>query len=206
MKIWSRDFTRTEKILLLVLSVLLIGLLYYQLVDKPVRTSIASARAELEALQTEYNAVTIKASNLEKLQSEINEIKGSGSLSRMESYNNSRAEIALLNDILSETLDYTIEFSDVTRSNEQIRRNFTLKFRTRDYSAMRRVIEQLCNSKERCLVTEMRCQTTRNDRESYVTADVTATFYETMVGGKPDAGLPEDSAAVQEVPEDNLGF
>ena len=199
MKMWSRDFTRTEKILLLVLSVLLIGLLYYQLVDKPVRTSIASARAELESLQTEYDAVAIKAKNLEQLQSEINEIKGSGSLSRMESYNNSRAEIALLNDILSETLDYTIEFSDVTRSNEQIRRNFTLKFRTQDYSAMRRVIEQLCNSKERCLVTVMRCQTTRNETEYYVTANVTATFFETMVGGRPDAGLPEDSAAVQEV-------
>ena len=197
MKMWSRDFTRTEKILLLILSVLLLGLVYYQLVDRPVRTSIASAHAERDALQTEYNAVSIKAKNLERLQNEIDEIKGSGSLSRMASYNNSRAEIALLNDILSDTLEYTIEFSDVTRSNEQIRRNFTLKFRTRDYSAMRNVIEQLCNSRERCLVTEMRCQTTRNEKESYVTANVTATFFETMVGGKPDAGLPEDSAAAQ---------
>ena len=197
MKIWSRDFTRMEKILLLILSVLLIGLVYYQLVDKPVRTSIASARAERESLETELNAVRNKVQNLEKLQGEINEIKGSGSLSRMESYNNSRAEIALLNDILTDTLDYTIEFSDVTRNKEQIRRNFTLKFRTQDYSAMRRVIEQLCSSKYRCLVTEIRCQTTRNEKESYVTANVTATFFETMVGGKPDAGLPEDSAAAQ---------
>ncbi|MBQ3391818.1 MAG: type II secretion system protein M [Lachnospiraceae bacterium] len=198
MKIWSRDFTRLEKILLLVLSVILVALVYYQFVDRPVRTSIASARAESQALQTELDAVKIKAKNLERLQNEIDEIKGSGSLSRMESYNNSRAEIALLNDILADTLDYTIEFSDVTRSNEQIRRNFTLKFRTQDYSAMRSVIEQLCSSKERCLVTEMKCQTTRNEKESYVTANVTATFFETMVGGKPDAGLPEDSAQTEQ--------
>ena len=118
MKIWSRDFTRLEKILLLVLSVILVALVYYQFVDRPVRTSIASARAESQALQTELDAVKIKAKNLERLQNEIDEIKGSGSLSRMESYNNSRAEIALLNDILADTLDYTIEFSDVTRSNE----------------------------------------------------------------------------------------
>ena len=199
MKIWSRDFTRFEKILLLVLSILLIGLLYYQFVDKPVRKATASAKEESAMIETELAIVSARATHLGKLQKEMNEISaaGGGRISRMESYNNSRAEIALLNDILSDTLNYTISFADVTRSNDQIRRNFTLEFRTTDYYSMRKIIERLCNSEYRCLVDEIRCKMTKNDKESYVTAKLNATFYETMVGGTPDAGLPKDSASAE---------
>ena len=194
MKLWSRDFTRREKSLLVILSVILMALLYFLVVDRPVRTAIASANAEAEALRTELAAVQGKALRLEKLKKELGEVKEHGELSRMESYNNSSAEISFLYDILAETQQYNIEFSDITRNGDQIRRNFSLKFRTRDYDAMRSVINRLCASEYRCLVDEIRCQRTINDRESYVTANVTATFYETMVGGKPDAGLPKDSA------------
>ena len=198
MKIWSRDFTRTEKILLAVLFILLFGYAYYLLVDAPVRKGIASAQAEAQAVEAEMSAVSAKARYLEQLQQELNEVKTRDSLSRMESYNNSNAEVAFLHDVLgSSTLDYTIEFSDITRYKDQIRRNFSVQFRTRDYNGMRLIIENLCASRYRCLVNEIRCQMTSTEKESYVTANVTATFFETMVGGKPDAGLPEDLAEVQ---------
>ncbi|MBO5574435.1 MAG: type II secretion system protein M [Clostridium sp.] len=198
MKIWSRDFTRTEKILLAVLFILLFGYAYYLLVDAPVRKGIASAQAEAQAVEAEMSAVSAKARYLEQLQQELNEVKTRDSLSRMESYNNSNAEVAFLHDVLgSSTLDYTIEFSDITRYKDQIRRNFSVQFRTRDYNGMRAIIEKLCASRYRCLVNEIRCQMTNTEKESYVTANVTATFFETMVGGKPDAGLPEDLAEVE---------
>ena len=194
MKIWSRDFTRREKVTLFGLLILLIAILYFQCVDRPVRTSINAARAEAQEIETEMSIVAAKVRQLTKMQNELDDVKGSGVLSRMESYNNSSAEISFLYDILAETQQYNIEFSDITRNGDQIRRNFSLKFRTRDYDAMRNVITRLCASEYRCLVDEIRCQRTINERESYVTANVTATFYETMVGGKPDAGLPKDSA------------
>ena len=194
MKIWSRDFTRREKATLFGLLILLIGILYFQCVDRPVRTSINAAKAEALEIETEMSVVAAKVRQLTKMQNELDDVKGSGVLSRMESYNNSSAEISFLYDILAETQQYNIEFSDITRNGDQIRRNFSLKFRTRDYDAMRNVITRLCASEYRCLVDEIRCQRTINERESYVTANVTATFYETMVGGKPDAGLPKDSA------------
>ena len=194
MKIWSRDFTRREKLTLFGLLILLIGILYFQCVDRPVRTSINAARAEAQEIEAEMSVAAAKVRQLTKMQNELDDVKGSGVLSRMESYNNSSAEISFLYDILAETQQYNIEFSDITRNGDQIRRNFSLRFRTRDYDAMRNVITRLCASEYRCLVDEIRCQRTINERESYVTANVTATFYETMVGGKPDAGLPKDSA------------
>ncbi|MBR2729025.1 MAG: hypothetical protein IKD92_04035 [Lachnospiraceae bacterium] len=197
MKIWSRDFTRFESILLVILGVLLVGMVYVQFVDRPVRAAIASSKAECSAIETELSVVKARADRLDKLNSEMEQIRSDGATTRMESYNNSKAEIQMLNDVLSEADQYTINFADVTRSNDQIRRQFTLTFRTSDYHSMRRIIEKLCASPYRCLIDEIRCTATSNSKESYVSANVTATFFETMVGGTPDAGLPEDSAAAE---------
>ena len=46
MKAFSRSFTLKEKILLLLLSLVLIGLAYYQFVDQPVRSALVQAQAE----------------------------------------------------------------------------------------------------------------------------------------------------------------
>ena len=51
MKILSRDCTRAEKIILALLALVLVGLAYYQFVDKMVRESIEKANAEAEALR-----------------------------------------------------------------------------------------------------------------------------------------------------------
>ena len=196
MKIWSRDFTRFEKGLLLVLALVLVGLAYFFFVDRPVRSSIAKAEAEYEAMEPEVAAVNAKAARLEKLSKETYSMKEDGSISYMASYNNSKEELALLNDILSDTVQYTVTFTNVTRNNNQIRRNFSLQFRTEDYASMWEVINGLCESEYRCLVGDIKCQAAKErDGSRYVTADVTATFFETMVGGTPDAGLPEDKGS-----------
>ncbi len=193
MKVWSREFTRTEKVLLLILAVILVGLVYYQFVHRPVQKAIETAEAEYSSLQTEYTVAKAKADQLKALEEELEDMKGSGSASYMASYNNAKAEVALLNDILSDTRQYNISFANVTRSGNQIRRNFTLQFRTDDYEAMRSVIDGLLTSPYRCLVGDIQCSMgqERNGAD-YVSANVTATFFETMEGGTPDAGLPED--------------
>ena len=199
MKVLSRDFTFKEKILLLVLVLVLIGLGYYQFVDKPVRTNIAKAQQEQEALQVELTAVNTKIATLEKMQNEINDIASSGEVSVMPSYNNSRNVTKLLNDVLG-NLGYSITCSNVTRNGDQIRRNISLQFICPDYSSMQRVFQELTGSEYRCLLGDITGSiNTRyyHEDDDSVTVNATATFYETMVGGTPDSGLPEDSAAAQ---------
>ena len=195
MKILSRDFTRTEKIILAILALVLVGLAYYQFVDKRVRESIEKANAEAEAIRVELTAVEAKIQRMEEMQAELDSI-------HMGSYNNSKEELAFLNDVLKSALQYSITFSNVTRDGDQIRRNFSLQFTTADYAAMERLINQLCNSKLRCLINDISYSVTRynysaEDRERYgvdwyerVNVNCTATFFETMVGGTEDAGLP----------------
>ncbi len=190
MKILSRDFTVKEKILLLLLCLVLIGLAYYQFIDKPVRASIAQANAEKQALELELQTVQSKIVQLEKMQSEIDTLTNSGKVSIMPSYNNSKEVNELLNKVLGR-LGYAITFSNVTRSGDQIRRNISLRFTAPSYATMERVLDQLAKSEYRCLIGNVSCsQNNSRDGGTSVTVNLTATFYETMVGGTADPGLP----------------
>ena len=195
MKIMSRDFTLSEKIMLLILALILLGLVYYWFVDQTVRSSITASNIEAESIQTQMDAVEKRILYLQSLQNSMDELEDAGNLSWMGSYNNSKAEVAFLNDILADTQEYSISFAAVTRSGDQIRRNFTLKFQTRNYKAAQDIIVRLCSGTDRCLVGDIKCSIAK-DRK--VTTSASATFFETMVGGTPDAGLPADSASVNQ--------
>ena len=191
MKILSRDFTRAEKILIAVLALILLGLAYYQFVDRPVRQSIANAQSEADMLQSEVTAAQARLAAAQKVKNSLDELEASGQKSWMGSYNNGKAEVAFLNDILADTLKYSVTFSNVTRNGNQIRRNFSLRFQTANYPEARDVITRLLQGENRCLMGDMKCSV---DESGTVTIDATATFYETMVDGIADAVLPSDSA------------
>ncbi len=188
----SRDFTNTEKILIVLLIVLLLGLMYYQFVDKNVRSVTDNAKVEAQSLETQIDEARQRAEKLRNLQNTLDKLEEQGKLSYMGSYNNSKAEVRFLNDLLADTLTYSIDFSSVTRSGNQIRRSFKLKYQTGGFRAAREIIESLLKSDNRCLVSDINCSISTS---GVTNVEANAIFYETMVGGTPDAGLPVDSAA-----------
>ena len=192
MKIMSRDFTRNEKILIVILALILLGLAYYQFVDKTVRGSIVNAQSEASMLETELAAAQARLAAAQQVKNSMDELEASGQKSWMGSYNNSKAEVAFLNTILADTLQYSVTFSDVTRTGDQIRRSFTLEYRTASYASAHEIMARLCQSHDRCIVSDASCSL---ENDGVVVVRQAATFYETMVGGIPDAGLPADSAA-----------
>ena len=199
MKVLSRDFSLKERLLLLLLGLVLVGLAYYQFVDQPVRTALASAAAETESLTAELKTVDAKLERMRRMRAEVEDITAGGTASEMGSYNNSKAEIAMLNDVLDDTLQYSITFANVTRNGDQIRRNFTLQFTTDSYESMEQILEDLSESHYRCLIGDLRCNASRdgNVMKGNITVNATATFFETMVGGTPDAGLPQSKPAAK---------
>ncbi len=193
MKLFSRDFTTTEKILIVILALILLALVYYQFVDKTVRTTIENAQSEAMMLETEIDAAQIRALRLRTLKDSMDQMEAEGKLSWMGSYNNSKAEVRFLNDLLADTLSYSIEFANVTRNGNQIRRSFKLRYQTGGFRKAREIVEQLRESENRCLVSDIKCSM---ESSGVTTLEANATFYETMVGGVADAGLPADAAAV----------
>ena len=197
MKILSRDFTLKEKLLLVLLGLILVGLAYFQFVDRPVREALEIAHAEADSLSTELQTVEAKLEKMRRMRAELDDVTAGGTASEMGSYNNSKAEISMLNDVLSEALQYSITFANVTRSGDQIRRNFTLQLTTDNYETMEHIVSTINASHYRCLIGDLRCNASKNEdlMKGAITVNATATFYETMVGGTPDAGLPQSQPA-----------
>lgn len=188
MKIMSREFTLGERLLLMFLALILVGLCYYYFVDIPVRSTLTSTNAEITSLKKELSDVEARLTYLKDIRKNLDDLEDTGMTGWMGSYNNSKAEVRFLNDVLANTLKYSISFSNVTRSGNQIRRNFSLQFQTVDYQAAQEIMTRLMEGDNRCLVGDMNCSIGNNGA---VSLTATATFYETMVGGVADAGLPE---------------
>ena len=191
MKVMSRNFSTMEKMLLIGLAVILVGLMYYQFVDRTVRSSIDASEAEYNAVHSELDTMQARIAYLQTVQNSLDELKDNGKMSWMGSYNNSKQEVAFLNDILADTLEYSVSFANVTRNGNQIRRSFSLQYRTVGYEAAQDIITRLLECENRCLVGDVHCTL---GKDGTVTMNQSATFYETMVGGTEDAGLPVNRA------------
>lgn len=188
MKVLSRDFSLKEKILMALLAIILIGLGYYYFIDQPVRRELASCAAEKVALQTELTTLQQKQANLQKMQAELDAILARDDVSRMSSYNASKEEIKLLNDVLSQTNNYSISFANVSRDGDQIRRSFSLQFEADGYKTMAKIIADLAKSTQRCMVADIQCKQGEYSNGQF-NVGATAMFYETMVGGTEDIVL-----------------
>lgn len=189
------SFSAKDKVILVILVIFLLGFCYYQYLHKPVKSRIEAAEAKKESLNAEIMSVNSEIAMYQRMQDEIDDIIASGQDSYMASYNNSKAELKLLNDILSDASQYSVSFANVTRNGDQVRRDFSLRFVAPDYETMQRIIENLTGIDYRCLIGNISCSMSRlrlrdvDVEYGTMTVDATATFYETMVGGSEDVGI-----------------
>lgn len=195
MKALNRDFSKKSKILILILVIILLALCYYRFVYIPIGDSIAQAQNDKYALEDEQMIVTAKCENAKKMSAEVEELKKKDNISTMPSYNGSKQEVAFLNNVLAPALDYDVTFTTISRNGDQIRRNFTLSFSAASYADAEKIIKDLYNSDIRVLIGDISMKTlTSRNAESRMQVSLTATFYETMVDGVADGGLPADSS------------
>ena len=199
MKILSRDFTPREKIMLAFLLLILVALCWYRFLYVPCTEAIETAEIRQGDLELELLQAQIKEAKLKQMQDEIESLGELSETSRMGSYNNSKAELTLLNGVLESAGDYTVSFSGVTRNGDQIRRKFSLVFTADSFEQVESIIAKLTQSEYRCLMGDLAYGPTNVNyrKEAYhpITVRATATFFETMYDGEADAGLPEDEAA-----------
>ena len=182
--------------MLSVLGLLLFVLAYYRFFYVPCTAAVEQAEMRRDTLQTELAVARSKEAKLKRMQEELDGLGELSEASRMGSYNNSEAELHLLNSVLESAGDYFVSFSTVTRDGDQIRRNFKLQFTATTFEQAKQIITELTKSEYRCLLGDVQYSTAsrlRNGQqaERKITVNATATFFETMFDGVADAGLPE---------------
>lgn len=196
MRLVSRDFTLIEKCVLLVLSIILIAIGYYRLIDQPVRQGISEAEAQCAKLQEELDAVNARISDYELRVSEVDEARELRHY--MPSYNASDEELRILNDVLGMASMYSVNVEKITLSEptagggNQIRRNFQFSFQSPDFELVKGIFTRLSNSRLRCMIgnVEYGGLTVTPDGSS-VSVRANGAFYETLIDAQMDAVLGE---------------
>ncbi|MBE5841652.1 MAG: type II secretion system protein M [Butyrivibrio sp.] len=205
MKTFGREFTVREKVLLLVMVIIMLGALYYLMVFEPVTSEIHQAELAKQSLQDELLIAESRAAQIVNMRNEMEASEQAGrSFTYMPSYNASNIEIDYLHDVLETNADdYLINFNQITRSGNQIRRHFSLSFTARSYEVAKKIISELEASEIRCLIGDI---SVSSSEESVIDGDVgiscVATFYETMYDAVEDSELPEDSAQSSQAADD----
>lgn len=194
MKFLSRDFTKREQILLIILGILLVLVVYYYLVDMPLRSQTQELESKRSELEAEVTVAQAKVAEYEQMEADLAKLGSSATY--MESYNNRTNEINFLNDTLASTQAYSISFSPVTVEGNQVRRQFQLAYTCDSYTEAMDILGKLTYGHYRCLISDVGCAPVQNSNSTLtgaVNVTVNATFYETLVGKNTDAGLPEEA-------------
>ena len=183
----SRNFTKREKILLLVLCVLLLGILYYQFVYKTTEETIKEY--DTIDLETDLQIEQSKALSIQNMKDEI-EANTSSETGVVASYNNIKNELAALNDIFASATSYNLDFGQAVQDGDAVRRQVSINFTAGSYSSAKAIIDDLHNCQYRCLIRTVSVSTTGTGLKSgevSVTMDVT--FFETMYNANSSSGL-----------------
>ena len=190
MKILSRDFTALEKLILLILVLILMGLGYYRFIDQPVRKGIEEAEAQYEKLQSDLNDVNFRIQEYLDRLDELNEAKELRQ--SMPSYNSSEEEIRILNDILGEAQSYSFNVDKITLTGNQIRRSFTFSFTASNFATVQRIFTRLSDSRIRCLIGNIEYGGLNAAPDGdFINVRANGAFYETLMDAERDAVIDE---------------
>lgn len=146
------SFSKREIVLLLALVLVLVGLLYYRFVY--MRISSEADQYNTADLEAQIQLEQLQLISWEEMQNEIDEI-GKVSTSSLETYDNQKAEINLLNDIFEPVIRYNFSFEKPVATVDTVRRNVSVDFTTIDYKSALDIITQLHGSKYRVLIHDI---------------------------------------------------
>lgn len=186
----SREFTTREKILLLVLCVLLLGIVYYEFIIKDVDETIK--QYDTEDLETELLIEQTKAQSIMDMEAEMKNTKAETD-SVVASYSNIKNEISALNDIFAAASTYNFDFNQAMKDGDAVRRDINISFTAGSYSTAETIIEKLHDCKYRCLIRNISINTSSGEGISSgsVSVSMTVTFFETMYNANTTDGLEE---------------
>lgn len=193
----NRAFTKREKILMIVVAVILLGLAYYKFLIVDVNNVLE--KYDVTAAQEEYDIAEAKATSIKNMEAEMVTGKESGRF--VPSYNNTKQLIKELNNIIGGTSTYNISFEDPVKEGNVVRRNASISFSTTGFDSARQTIKAVHDCKYRCLIRELSLTSGSNSTgvtSGSVSVNMSVTFFETMYGANSDAGFATGEEAAAE--------
>jgi len=149
---FSRKFSTREKILMLILVLLLIGELYYVLVQRRVVNEFAEAQSRTETATVTYELESARAAKKQDMENKIQEAERDSDIRPLPDFDNSTNVVAYLNGVMASTDEYHLVFNAVDFSNYVAMRSINMSFSCWGYSTVEDIVAQLENGPYYCEV------------------------------------------------------
>lgn len=194
----NRAFTTREKVLLVILAVLIIGIGYFKLLLEPINTSIENYQNMTASEQDEILVNTALLQKKKQMETELEELFASGDPTPIPVYDNSGKLLVELHRILDKSLDYSLNFSGVSTMDVEylVRRPVSLTFQASTYAQARTIIDELHDSDNVNCISDLSMQINNgnldytneiihwdedDDSDYYITVSLVITYYERIV-------------------------
>ena len=176
----KRAFTTREKVLLIVLAVLIIGLSYYRFLLVPINNGIDQYRSDAAAEQDEMLVNTQLLGKQRTMEKELDELFAQGDPTPVPEYDNSGKVLVELNSVLSSAVDYTLNFGSTTELEGEgiICRPVNMTFRTNTYNQAKSILEQLHDSDNIGVISDLTLSNTEDSGQNYVDVTLLITYFE----------------------------
>ena len=185
----NHEFSLREKILIIVVSLLAIGIFYYEFGMNYYKKQMALY--DTTALEEQMAAETVKAQKLAGMKNELAEVsdKYTGVIAV---YNNLAAEISDVGNITENKADnITVSWDTPILSGKTVRRTAAISFETPDYATAKAIIQDFASSEYRTMVSDLVISAGRYtmDTTDTVSVSLKLTYYETIDGATSTTGL-----------------
>ena len=176
----NREFTKREKVLLLIFAVLLIAVGYYKLLLEPINNQIESYRSLTQEEQMQMETAQLQAVRMKQMETEIAQAKAAGIERTIPDYDNSAVLLPQLYQIMDSTIEYAMDFDEITFEGNIAARPVQIEFETANYQKARRVIDKLCTTGYAMQIEDMTIQEARTTDKRSVHTYLSITFFEAV--------------------------
>lgn len=192
----KRSFTSREKVMMLILLILMLGVGYGKFYHVPLAARTADVEARLAETTDSIMIENIRYQRMQEMQAELEHQNEAqlGADSIIPAFNNIESVMVQLDAILSQSDEYSLSFSPLSSISEDDRlvlRPIQMTFQAKNYSVAKKILSDLKGCPYRCSISNISLSA-NNDvyQNSPVTANLTVTFYERL----PSSGstLPID--------------
>ena len=178
----KRSFSKREKILLLILTLLVIGIGYYLAVWQTVEERVRVAAAKEADAESAYAVEEIKLVQMQQMQAELaalDELEQTQNAAAIPPYDNAKKVMQLLNGILTAAQRYEISFANVETQGNLALRTLQMRFVCADYANAKTILRALYAGPYRCKIGTMTFRCEEGDIQTgAVSVETELTFYE----------------------------
>ena len=174
----NREFTKREKILLLIFAVLIIVLGYFKLILEPINNQVNEYRGMESEEQAEIDVKTVQALQMSLMEKEIKKAQENGISRIIPTFDNSAILLPKLYQIMDSTSAYSMNFGEITTEGGVVMRPVAISFETRTYAQARAVIDRLYDTNYAMQIEDVTIQERKATDADSVNTYLSVTFFE----------------------------